>query len=258
MEDPKSRFSDRAENYAKYRPGYPREVLEFLEENRDLRSDSVVADVGSGTGLLSALFLESGYRVFGVEPNREMRQAAKGFLGDHPLFESVEGAAEDTTLADESIDLIVVANALHWVERDAARAEFSRVLTPGGQVAVLWSVSRTSGSTFLQAYADLVSTYRTDGGAGGNAETAYEMTEAFFEDGSGAQQGYETANFPYFQALDLESLKGLVLSSSTMPAPGQPGSKEMLRGLDEIFRSNESDGEVVMEYEVSLYCGRLR
>ena len=258
MKDPKSRFSDRAENYAKYRPGYPREVLKFLEENRALRSDSVVADVGSGTGVLSALFLERGYRVFGVEPNREMRQAAEGFLGDHPLFESVDGAAEDTTLADQSVDLIVVANSLHWVEQDTARAEFSRVLTPGGQVAILWNISRKNGTPFLKAYADLISTYRTDGGAGGGAEDVHEMTEAFFDDGSGAQQGYETANFPYFQALDFEGLKGLVLSSSSMPAGSQPGSKEMLRDLEEIFRSNESDGEVVMEYEVSVYCGRLR
>ena len=217
----------------------------------------MVADVGSGTGVLSALFLESGYRVFGVEPNREMRQAAEGFLGGHPLFESVGGAAEDTTLADQSVDLIVVANSLHWIEKGAARVEFSRVLRPGGHVAIVWNISRESGTPFLEAYTDLVLTYKTDGGAGGAAEV-YEMTEAFFYDGSGEQQSYESANFPYFQALDLEGLKGLVLSSSSMPAPGQPGSKEMLRDLEGIFRAHESGGEVVMEYEVSVYCGRLR
>lgn len=256
MKDPKARFSDRAENYAKYRPGYPREVLTFLKERRALTSDSMVADVGSGTGILSALFLESGYRVFGIEPNREMRQAAEGFLGDHPLFESVDGAAENTTLADQSVDLIVVANSLHWVEKDAARAEFSRVLSPGGRVAIVWNIPRKSGTPFLEAYTELISTYRTDGGAGGEAEAVYEMTEAFFDGGSSEQQGYETADFPYSQALDFKGLKGLVLSSSSMPAPGQPDSREMLRDLEEIFRSNESGGEVVMEYEVSVYCGR--
>ena len=257
MKDPKARFSDRAENYAKYRPGYPREVLHFFEERGTLSRNSVVADVGSGTGVLSALFLESGYRVFGVEPNREMRQAAEGLLGRNPLFESVDGAAEDTTLADQSVDLIVVANSLHWVEQDAARAEFSRVVRPGGRVAIVWNVSRESGTPFREAYADLISTYKTNGGAGG-AKEVYEMTEAFFDDGSGERPGYETANFPYSQVLDFEGLKGLVLSYSSMPALGQPGSQEMLRDLEKIFRSNESGGEVIMEYEVSLYCGRLR
>ena len=258
MKDPKARFSDRAENYAKYRPGYPREVLRFLEEMGALSRNSVVADVGSGTGGLSALFLESGYRVFGVEPNREMRQAAEGLLGGNSLFESVDGAAEDTTLADQSVDLIVVANSLHWVEQDAARAEFSRVVRPGGRVAIIWNVTRESGTPFREAYADLISTYKTNGGAGADAKEIYEMTEAFFDNGSDERLGYETANFPYSQVLDFEGLKGLVLSYSSMPALGQPGSQEMLRDLEKIFRSNESGGEVVMEYEVSLYCGRSR
>lgn len=257
MKDPRARFSGRAENYTRYRPGYPREVLHFLERRGTLSRNSVVADVGSGTGMLSALFLEDGYRVFGIEPNREMRQAAEGLLGGNPLFESVDGAAEDTTLADQSVDLIVVANALHWVEQDAARAEFSRVVRPGGRVAIVWNVSRESGTPFREAYADLISTYKTNGGAGG-AREVYEMTEAFFDDGSGGRPGYETASFPYSQVLDLEGLKGLVLSSSSMPALGQSGSQEMLRDLEKVFRSYESGGEVVMEYEVSLYCGRLR
>src|SRR4028119_2321585 len=131
MQDPKSRFSDRAENYARYRPGYPREILSFLEERDALGGDTVVADVGSGTGALSVLFLKNGNTVLGVEPNREMRRAAEGLLRDH-LFESIDGSAEDTTLADESVDLVVVANALHWVDRDAARAELSRIMRPGG------------------------------------------------------------------------------------------------------------------------------
>src|SRR3712207_4963666 len=138
MQDPKSRFSDRAENYARYRPGYPREILSFLEERGALGGDTAVADVGSGTGALSVLFLKNGNRVLGVEPNREMRLAAEGLLRDHHLFESIDGSAEDTTLADESVDLVVVANALHWFDRDAARVELSRILRPGGRAAVVW------------------------------------------------------------------------------------------------------------------------
>jgi ubiquinone/menaquinone biosynthesis C-methylase UbiE len=217
----------------------------------------VVADIGSGTGNLSELFLENGNRVLAVEPNEEMREAAERLLGDRRGFESVAGAAEDTTLADESVDLLVVANSLHWVQRDASRAEFSRVLKPGGRVAVMWNNSRKDGSPFLEAYSRLVSRYRTDNGAGRNAKDVYEMTEEFFDDDSAEQRSYEVGSFPYSQRLDFEGLKGLVLSSSSMPAGNEPGSERMLRDLKEIFRANEAGGKVVIEYEVSVYCGSL-
>jgi ubiquinone/menaquinone biosynthesis C-methylase UbiE len=258
VKDPRSRFSDRADNYAKYRPGYPREVLKFLEDRGALTGGSVVADIGSGTGKLSELFLENGNRVLAVEPNEEMRRAAERLLGDHPGFESIAGAAEDTTLAAETVDLLVVANSLHWVQRDATRAEFSRVLRPGGRVAVVWNNSRTAGTPFLEAYSRLVSRYRTNNGTGVDAEDVYEMTKAFFDDGCGEGPSYEVDRFPYSQRLDFEGLEGLVLSSSSMPVGDEPGSERMLRDLEEVFSANESDGEVVMEYEVSVYCGGLR
>jgi SAM-dependent methyltransferase len=257
MQDPKSRFSDRAENYARYRPGYPREILSFLEGRDALGGDTVVADVGSGTGALSALFLKNGNAVLGVEPNREMRRAAERLLREHRLFESIDGSAEDTTLADESVDLVAVANALHWVDRVAARAELSRILRPDGRVAVVWHVARESGTPFLRDHADLMSAYMTGSGAGG-AEGAYAMTRAFFGAGPGEQRGYEVATFPYAQGLNFEGFRGLVLSSSSVPALGQPGSEEMLREVEEVFRRHESGGEITMEYEVVVYCGRWR
>ncbi len=256
MKDPKTRFSDRVEDYARYRPGYPDEILSFLEDECGLTDGSVVADVGSGTGNLSVLFLEHGNRVLAVEPSEEMRAAAERHFGGHPGFESVAGSAEATTLPDGSVDFVVVANSLHWVDRDAAKAEFSRILKPDGRVAVVWSIARTTGTPFLEAYGRIISTYRTDDGAGGNASDVYEMTEAFF-DGSDGHHCYEMDTFENFQRLDRESLKGLVLSSSSMPARGEPGAEEMLRDLEEIFRAHESDGEVILEYEIRVYCGRL-
>lgn len=166
MQNPKSRFSERAENYARSRPGYPREILSFLEERGALGGDTVVADVGSGTGALSVLFLKNGNTVLGVEPNRGMRGAAERLLRDHHLFVSIDGSAEDTTLAAESVDLVVIANALHWLDREAARAELSRVLRPGGRVAVVWHVARESGTPFIRDHADLMSAYMTGSGAG--------------------------------------------------------------------------------------------
>ena len=256
MKNPKERFSDRAEDYARYRPGYPKEILGFLEDKRVLTVDSVVADIGSGTGNLSALFLEHGNRVLAVEPNDEMRRAAERCFNDHALFESVTGSAEATELADGSVDLVVVANSLHWVDRDAAKVEFSRILKSYGRVAVVWSNARKTGTPFLEAYNRLVSRYRTDNGAGGDAKDVYEMTETFFG-GSGGKQGYEMGVFQNSKRLGAEELKGLALSYSSMPAGTEPGAAEMLRDLEEVFHEYGSGGEVVLEYAIRVYCGRL-
>src|ERR671932_405243 len=96
--DPTNRFSTRVENYIKYRPSYPQAVIELLEHECGLTRESVVADVGSGTGILSELFLRNGNRVYGVEPNREMREAGERLLSAYGNFVSVEGRAEATPL----------------------------------------------------------------------------------------------------------------------------------------------------------------
>ncbi|HOJ79314.1 MAG TPA: class I SAM-dependent methyltransferase [Clostridiales bacterium] len=75
MKKSTERFSDRVENYVKYRPGYPKEFIDYLYANAGFSEESVIADIGSGTGILTALLLERGSRAIGIEPNREMRNA---------------------------------------------------------------------------------------------------------------------------------------------------------------------------------------
>src|SRR4051812_26588364 len=106
MSNPTRRFSSRVENYVKYRPSYPAEVVELLAAECGLTPTALVADVGSGTGLLAELFLKNGNHVFGVEPNREMREAGERLLGSYANFTSVNGTAEATTLPDRSVDMI--------------------------------------------------------------------------------------------------------------------------------------------------------
>src|SRR6266480_5260535 len=132
LADPKQRFSNRVADYRRYRPGYPPAVLDLLRIECGLRADHIIADMGSGTGLLSQLFLKNGHRVFGVEPNRQMREAGEEFLHRFEEFTSVPGSAEATTLGDASIDFVTAAQAFHWFERQAARREFRRILKPGG------------------------------------------------------------------------------------------------------------------------------
>src|SRR5207244_4125864 len=123
--------------------------------------DAVIADIGSGTGILAEMFLKNGNQVYGVEPNREMREAGERLLGGYPRFTSVEGKAEATPLADSSVDFITAAQALHWFDLDAARTEFRRILNPRGWVVILWN-DRRDESPFMQAYRQLLLRHSTD------------------------------------------------------------------------------------------------
>ena len=128
------------------------EVLTYLRETIDLKPTDRVADVGSGTGFLSELFLSNRNRVIGVEPNVEMRSAAEAIMADSPEFISQDGAAEATGLVNASVDLVVAGQAFHWFDPVKTKTEFRRVLKPGGQVALIWNVCQLDGSQFMQAY----------------------------------------------------------------------------------------------------------
>src|SRR5882672_3406944 len=121
--DATSRFSDRVENYIRYRPGYPPGVLQALKAECGLTPGHVLADIASGTGIWTRTLLENGNPVFGVEPNAEMREASERLLAEFPKFTSVAGAAEATTLADHSADFVSAAQAAHWFDRGRARHE---------------------------------------------------------------------------------------------------------------------------------------
>jgi SAM-dependent methyltransferase len=156
MSDSVARFSNRADNYARYRPGYPLGVMDILRNQCGLTDASVVADIGSGTGILSELFLRNGNTVFAIEPNAAMRQVADRLLGEFPNFLSIDATAEATTLDASSVDLVTAAQAFHWFDRDRARKEFARILRPGGWVALIWNERRLDSTAFLRDYEQLL------------------------------------------------------------------------------------------------------
>ncbi len=250
MTDPKERFSGRVENYVRYRPGYPQTVLDLLRSECRLTSNSVVADVASGTGLLSELFLENANRVYGVEPNAEMREAGERRLECYDRFTSVAGSAEETTLEARSVDFVVVGQAFHWFDLDAARAEFVRVLQAGGWVALLWNELRGGATPFMEAYERLIREYKTE------EYKPFDLpgeVRSFF--GNGA---FEAGSFEHRQTLDPAGLKGRLLSSSYVPDVGHPGYDAMMEDLEEIFGLHQESGRVAIEYETLAYYGRLR
>jgi ubiquinone/menaquinone biosynthesis C-methylase UbiE len=157
-----SRFSDRVENYVRYRPGYPLAVLQELKAECGLAPSHVVADIASGTGIWTRMLLENGNHVVGVEPNVEMREAGERLLAAFPKFSSVAGTAEATTLADQSVDFVTAAQAAHWFDRERARHEFARILKPGGWLVLLWNERLTDSTAFLRDYEQLLLTYGTD------------------------------------------------------------------------------------------------
>src|SRR5258708_2582165 len=144
-----SRFSDRVENYVRYRPGYPPGVLQALRDDCGLAPGHVIADIASGTGIWTRMLLENGNPVFGVEPNTEMREAGERLLAAFPKFTSVAGNAEATTLPDHSVDFITAAQAAHWFDRERARLEFVRILKSRGWLALLWNDRLTRSTPFF-------------------------------------------------------------------------------------------------------------
>jgi|SRR5215211_212294 len=252
MTDPTRRFTRRVDHYVKHRPSYPRAVLELLEAECGLTRSSVVADVGSGTGILSELFLEYGNQVFGIEPNKEMREAGERRLARYPRFTSIAATAEATTLEDASVDLVTAGQAFHWFDPERARTEFARILEPAGWVALIWNRRRKDDTPFLAAYERLLETYKKDRDRAEIWRRGDEMASALFGPGS-----FEEATLYNEQVVDLDGLKGRLLSISYVPAEGEPGSDEMLRDAEEIFDDHQSGGRVSIEYDTKVYYGQL-
>jgi SAM-dependent methyltransferase len=252
MSDPLTRFSNRTDNYVKFRPGYPVRLIEILKDECGLSETSVIADVGSGTGILSEMFLKNGNSVLAIEPNAAMRGAAEGLLRDYAKFKSIDAAAEATTLRSESVDFVTAAQAFHWFDRARAKMEFARITKPAGWVVLIWNERRLDSTAFLRAYEDLLLRCGTDYEKVRHENVASEIAGFF------APQSFKSQTLENVQHFDLESLKGRLLSSSYAPNQDHPNFASMLKELERIFAANQQNGIVDFEYQTKVYYGRLR
>jgi SAM-dependent methyltransferase len=248
---PTARFSDRVENYVRYRPGYPDEVLELLRAECGLQPSQIVADIASGTGMFSRLLLENGNSVFAVEPNTEMREMGLHQMESYDRLVSIAGTAEETTLRSASVDLVTAAQSAHWFDLPRARAEFARILRPGGWCVLIWNERRTGSTPFLRDYERLLLTYGTD-----YKEVRHERTTAMIHEFF-APARCEERVFSLCQHFDYEGLAGRLLSSSYAPLEGHPSHAPMMKELQRIFRDHAKDNEVEFEYNTRVYYGHL-
>lgn len=246
-----SRFSDRVDNYVRYRPGYPPEVLDALRAACGLSPAHQIADIASGTGIWTRLLLENGNPVFGVEPNAEMRHAGEKLLSAYPNFTSVVGTAEATTLPDHSVDMVTAAQAAHWFERAPARLEFTRILKPGGWLVLIWNERETDSTAFLRDFETLLLAYATDY-QDVRHECTTEAVHEFFDPAP-----FEKRTYALTQHFDYPGLEGRLLSASYAPSAGDPRYPPMLRELRRIFDEHEVEGRVAVPYITRLFFGRI-
>lgn len=243
------RFSNRADNYARFRPGYPEELFAHLRKVTAVQPEARIVDIGSGTGLFAEPLLQEGYNVVCIEPNEDMRKAGEARLRKYPSFQSIQSTAEDTGLAENSVDLITVAQTFHWLDPVAARLECQRILKPDGYVILAWN-RETKQTEFEQQYSDLRTQYRLD--EPGPVQIDPVLIEEFFAPGVVSSRAFANK-----QLLDFEALKGQLLSKSYIPLPGHKDYDEMISRLIKLFVLYNENGLVTINYETLLYWGQL-
>ena len=249
MKDSKERFSEKVDNYVKYRPSYPSTVIDYIIEKSGIGTKSVVADIGSGTGKFTKLLLDRNIEVFGIEPNDNMRKAAEDELSKYPDFHSINASAEATTLADASIDLITVAQAFHWFDREKCSGEFKRILKNDGKIALVWN-SRDQKSEFMAAAQKVLKQYSVDSADFATDVMGDEVFLQFFE-------SYEVVHFRQTQKFDLPSYLGRAASSSYSPQPDHENYLPQRKALTEIFEKYQQNDEVELVYKTELIIGKV-
>lgn len=247
--DSTTRFSDRVENYVKYRPSYPDAMVQFLFE-RGIGRDSTVCDIGAGTGILSKLLIRDVGKMYALEPNESMRSYAEESLSHYVNYQSLKSTAEDTRLGDSSIDAITVAQAFHWFDREKCKTEFTRILKDNGLIFLIWN-NRISNTPFLQAYDDLLHQYGTDYAAVNHQNLSDVVLSEFID------KDYAKTVFDNSQVFDLEGFLGRAFSSSYTPGNDSPDYQPFAKELRLLFQKHERGGAVIFNYKTEVYSGRM-
>jgi len=249
MKAPTERFSNRVENYVRYRPAYPKSLVDTLIHECHLEEDSIVADIGSGTGIFSRQLLEDGFQVFAVEPNQEMREASEKFLSGYEEFTSIGGRAEKTTLPNNSVDFVAASQAFHWFQCEKAQREFARILRPDGWVALIWN-QRDMRQKFQKDYDALLMKYAPEYASVNHMNISTEQIADFF-----SAESYQHFVFENHQIFDQSGFLGRMRSSSYISSTGCP---DLWESAKRLFSQHSADGTISFGYEAMLHIGRIK
>lgn len=247
----RDRFTGRSENYSKYRPGYPVDLISVLEMSMGLTRDTIVADIGSGTGILARLFLDNGNRVYCIEPNDDMRARAESDLSGYANATVIEGTAESTGLPDQSVDMIVAGQAYHWFDREASSREFRRIVSGEGSLVLVWNDRVDKDTGINAAYEEICRKYGKGYHRSGSSVLEPDFADQLF------REGLKKFLIPNPQKIDMETLKGRYLSSSYSLNPDDERYPGLIKALEKAFEKNKKKGFVTMEYETKVYAGKL-
>jgi SAM-dependent methyltransferase len=253
--DPTRRFTDRVDDYLRHRPRYPAATLDFLRAELGLRPPHVIADIGSGTGFLAEVFLDAGHRVYGVEPNDEMRLAGERHLARYPNFTSVAARSEATTLPAATADFVTAGQAFHWFDPAPTKREFLRILKPGGWVVLARNELKCDGDAFLEKYRALARRSRHD-----RALAEHPAVSAFHD--PVLAEFFSPAPFRksiatvHAHDLDYDQALGRLQSFSSIPLPGDPSHAAMAAELRRLFDQHQRGGRVRFPYDVELVYGQ--
>jgi len=246
---PTERFSSRVQNYVKYRPGYPNGIIDVLRKNYSLAENSVIADIGSGTGIFSKLLLQNYYQVKAVEPNPEMRTCAEQYLSEFNKYQSFPASVEKTTLPDRSVDAITAAQAFHWFDIEAAKKEFYRILKTNGIIALIWNERKVKNDPFHQQYETALLKYCPEYKTINHANFTRGKIESIF-----SRMMLDEYHFANEQILDLPSLIGRLESSSYCPTKDDPNYVQLMNTVKKLFDGCNKNGQIIIDYDCIMYC----
>lgn len=252
MPKPTERFTETVQNYLNYRPSYPPELLQLLINECGLTKNSIIADIGSGTGFLAKLFLDYGNSVFGVEPNEAMRLAGENYLKNYPNFHSIIGTAEATTLKNHSADFVTAGTAFHWFNVEKSKIEFTRIAKKDAWIVLVWNVRDMENSELVREYEELISTYGTDYLTTSASKFDKTAMAEFF-----APNKMTTRSFKYVQHFDWAGFQGRLLSASYALRPGDEKYAEMMAKLKEIFDRYQKNGQIEFLYATRVHYGKV-
>lgn len=248
-----SKFNGMGKIYAQFRPSYPQEFIDYLYSDVGIGKNSSVADIGSGTGILTRQLIEKGNTVFAVEPNEDMRKVAEQELQEYVGFISINGTAENTTLADCSVDYITVAQAFHWFDRQNFKAECKRILKPNGKVILVWN-SRDETSGLVRENDAVNRKYCPDfkGFSGGmrGMENDDDINDFF-------AGGYEIKIFENNLIFDEQGFIGRNLSASYALKESDNNYRSYIAELKALFDKYGDNRQLVMPNLTRSYVGMV-